>query len=131
MDDRTLKILNVMAVLAILLIGVFSWIYMRDQFMWGIRLMELILLLVLLLNIRHVLMRYVKERRKSMNKETDVKADRRLNIINDVAIIAALVIAAFSWIYMRDQFMWGIVLIALILLLVGCINAMKIIADVS
>lgn len=130
MDDRSLKIINAMAVLAILLIGAFSWIYMRDQFMWGIVLMALILLLVLYMNIGQMLMRYIKERRKSMNKETDIKAERRLNIINYVTIIAVLVIAVFSWIYIREQFMWGIMLIALILLLVGCINVMKVIADV-
>jgi hypothetical protein len=46
-----------------------------------------------------------------------------LNIFNAAAIIGILIIAFFSWFYMREQFAWGILLIVLLLLATIVVNA--------
>jgi hypothetical protein len=130
LKDHFLSIFNGIAILAIIFVVAFMWVYMNGQFMWAPILVILILLLMLYVNSRKMLVQYIEERKKSLNRPVDMKAERRLNIINGVAIIAILLIAMFAWVYMREQFMWAILLIMLILVLLGIINAGKLISDI-
>jgi hypothetical protein len=128
--DRSLSIFNIIAAIVILIVAVAAWIYLNQQFMWAAALILLILLLVLYVNTRKMLVQYIEERKKTLNKPVDVKAEQMLNIINGLAIIAILLIALVGWVYLNQQFMWAITLIMLILLLVGVINAGKLISDI-
>lgn len=128
--DRSLSIFNIIAAIVILIVAVAGWIYLNQQFMWAAALILLILLLVLYVNTRKMLVQYIEERKKTLNKPVDIKAEQRLNIINGLAIIAILLIALVGWVYLNQQFMWAITLIMLILLLVGVINAGKLISDI-
>lgn len=130
LKDPLLLIFNVAAVIAILFVAIFTWVYMNAQFAWGIQLIMLILLLVLYVNTRKSIIQYIEERKKSLSKPVDIKAEQRLNIINGTAIIAILLVAVVAWIYMSEQFMWAVILIILILLLVGFINVRKLISDI-
>lgn len=125
-----LNIFNGIAFIAILFVVVVFWVYMNQQFMWAPILVILILLLVLYVNSRKMLVRYIEERKKASNKPVDMKAEKRLNIINGLAIIAMILVAVFGWVYLNQQFMWAIMLIILILLLLGVINAGKLISDI-
>jgi hypothetical protein len=128
--DRSLSIFNIIAAIVILIVAVAGWIYLNQQFMWAAALILLILLLVLYVNTRKMLVQYIEERKKTLNKPVDIKAEQRLNIINGLAIIAILLIALVGWVYLNQKFMWAITLIMLILLLVGVINAGKLISDI-
>ena len=110
--------------------AVAGWVYLNQQFMWAVTLIMLILVLVLYVNSRKMLVQYIEERKKSLNKPVDIKAEKRLNIINGVAIIAIILVAVVGWVYLNQQFMWAVTLIMLILVLVGVINAGKLIADI-
>ena len=131
LKDQLLNIFNGIAIIAILFVAIFTWVYMNAQLMWGVLLIMLILLLVLYANTRKRIIQYIEERRKTLNRPVDIKAEQRLNIINGIAIIAILLVAVVAWIYMSEQFMWGVILIMLILLLVGVINVRKLIADIG
>ena len=131
MDDRMLKFINLIALPAVFLIMVFMWFYLRDQFSWGIVLTVLILVVVLLMNVWKRVKQFVEERRNVTNKPYDVKAARRMNLINDVAIISAMAILAFSWLYLREQFAWGMILAILILFAAGFANVSKALADMA
>ena len=130
LKDRSLSIFNIIAAIVILIVAVAGWVFLNQQFMWAVALILLILLLVLYVNTRKMLIQYIEERKKSLNKPVDIKAERRLNMINGIAIIAILLIALVGWVYLNQQFMWAITLIMLILVLVGVINAGKLISDI-
>jgi hypothetical protein len=131
LKDHFLGIFNVIAIVAILFVIAFMWIYMSQQFMWAPILVILILLLVLYVNTRKLLVRYIEERKKSLNKPVDAKAEQRLNLVNGLAIIAIILVAVLGWVYMSQQFMWAVTLIIIILLLLGVINAGKLISDIK
>jgi L-asparagine transporter-like permease len=133
MGNLWLKPINILSAVAILAIAVLSWVYLpREQFAWTLYLIVLILLLAAYANIRKPLIDYIAARRKAKNLPVDAQSELRLKIINYCASIAVLAIAVLSWLYIpREQFMWAVVLMVLVLLLVGFINISKIIADVS
>lgn len=130
LKDLLMNIFNGIAFIAILFVVLVFWVYMNQQFMWAPILVILILLLVLYVNSRKMLVRYIEERKKALNKPVDIKAEKRLNIINGLAIIAMILVAVFGWVYLNQQFMWSVMLIILILLLLGVINAGKLISDI-
>jgi hypothetical protein len=130
LKNLLLNIFNGIAFIAILFVVFFFWVDMNQQFMWAPILVILILLLMVYVNSRKMLVQYIEKRKKSSNKPVDVKAEKRLNIINVLAIISILFIAVVTWIYMNQQFRWAMVLIFLVLLLVGAINAWKLISDI-
>ncbi|MCD1293935.1 hypothetical protein CUJ83_02855 [Methanocella sp. CWC-04] len=55
--------------------------------------------------------------------------ERWLNIINVLGVIAALAVVASMWFYVREQFMWGIILAILIISLLVWINIRKLFFD--
>ena len=72
----------------------FIWVYMRAAVHVGHPILViLILLLVVYVNIRKMLIQYIEERKKSLNKPVDIKAEQRLNIVNGIAIIAIILVA--------------------------------------
>ncbi len=131
LKDQSMNIFNGIAIITILLVAVVAWIYMREQFMWAILLIMLLLLLVVYLNIRKRLIQYIEDRKKSLNRPVDIKAEQRLNIVNGIAIIAIILVGVVTWFCLNEQLMWGIILIILILLLVGIINVRKLISDIK
>ena len=86
MNERFLMIFNAGIVIAIVTFILFSWFYLREQFMWGIILVVLLLLFA----------GYVNAMRKAPWRSTRVQDAA-------VAILACLVLG-FTWFYMREQF---------------------------
>jgi cell division protein FtsW (lipid II flippase) len=82
MDRRTLNIFNAAILIIIVAAALLSWFYMRDQFVWGIILIFLVLLVTVLVNL----------------------AGRGLSNADAWLAIAAFIVLGFSWFYLRDQF---------------------------
>jgi len=130
LKDQLLNIFNVAAILAIIVFGAFILLFERDQIAWAVLLIILAVLLILYMNSRKRLIQYIEERKKPLNKPENIKAEQRLSIVNGIAIIAILIVAVFTWVFMNAQLSWGIILIILILLLAGLINLRKLISDI-
>ncbi len=133
MAPKWLKIINLITVPVMLFIAAFFWLYVpKDQFLWGVYLIILILLLVGYLNVRKPIIDYIDARTKAKNKPVDAKAVRGLNLINCLGLFAVLVIGGISWFFLpKDQFLWSVICMILILVLVGYLNIRKIISDIS
>lgn len=132
MAGKWLTAVNILAAIATVTIVALFWLYVpREQFMWGVYLIFLILLLVVYANVRKPLMDYIEARRKKKNLPPDPKSEQRLKIINYVGVIAVLVIAVYFWIFLREQFTWAVILMVLVLLLMGLVNIGKIVSDIN
>lgn len=131
MAPKWLKTINILAIPVILAVLVFFWLYERDQYVWGVCLVILILLLVAYLNVRKPIIDYIETRTKMKNKPVDAKAEQRLTIINYMAFIAVLLIGVITTFLPREQFMWSVICMVLILILAGYLNIRKIISDIS
>jgi len=130
---KWLKPINILAVIAVLFIAVSTWLYLpKEQFMWSVLLIVLILLLTSYANVRKPIVDYIEARRKAKNMPVDIKSERKLRAINYGAMIAVLAIAVLSWVFLpREQFTWAVLLIIVILLFVCYINVRRIISDIS
>jgi len=133
MNGKWLRRINISTIPVIFLIGILCWLLLpKEQLMWGAWLIFIILLLVAYLNVRKPLLDHIEARRTVKNKPVNVKSERRLRIINVAAIIAIFLIDLLSWFYLpREQFVWAIYLMILVLLLIGFINIGKILVDIS
>ncbi len=130
---KWLKPINILAFVAVLFIAVFSWVFLpREQFMWSVYLIVLIILLTLYANFRKPLIDHIEARRKAKNKPVDIARERRLRIINYGGMAAVLAITVLSWVFLpREQFTWAVMLIIFVLLVICIINVRWIISDIS
>jgi len=103
-------IFNAGMVIAIVAIILLSWFYLREQFMWGIILVVLLLLFA----------GYVNAMRKAPWRGTGVPDAA-------VAVLAVLVLG-FAWFYMREQFCWAgnfVILLVILVQLMKVISWLK------
>ncbi len=107
MDKQTLNIFNTAVIIVILVLALFSWFYLRDQFMWGMILIILLLIVAGLVNVLPGLPR------------------QKMGPLDIGVAIAAVIILGFAWFYMRDQCMWAVMVVLLLLLLVGYVKLAK------
>lgn len=132
MADKRLTIINILAAAAAIFIVVLFWVYVpREQFLWGVYLILLILIMVAYANVRQPLIDYIEARKKKKNTPPDLKGEQRLKIFNYAGLILVLVIGVLCWLFMREQFAWAAILMVLILLLMIVVNAVKIFSDIS
>jgi predicted membrane protein len=103
MEKKTLNIFNVAVIIVILVVALFSWFYMRDQFVWGILLIILLLLITILVN----------------------AAGRGMSSSGVGMVLVAFLILGFAWFYMRDQFMWAIIDVLLLFILYELLKLIK------
>jgi L-asparagine transporter-like permease len=132
MADKRLTIINLAAAAAAIFIVVLFWVYVpREQFLWGVYLIVLLLIVVTYMNIRQPLIDYMEARKKKKNTPPDPKGEQRLRIFNYAGLILVLVIGILCWLFMREQFTWAAILMVLVLLLMIVVNAGKIFSDIS
>jgi|SRR5208337_3224763 len=131
MIGKWLYIINMLTLPIILLIGISFWIYAPFQLEWGVILIILILLFVGYANVRKPIHDYIDARRKAKNMPEDIKGERRLRFINDLAILGIFAIGALGWVYFNEQFTYVAYLVILILILVCFVNVHKVIRDIS
>lgn len=132
MADKRLTIINILAAAAAIFIVVLFWVYVpREQFLWGVYLIVLLLICVTYMNIRQPLIDYIEARKKKKNTPPDPKGEQRLKIFNYAGLILVLVIGVLCWLFMREQFTWAAILMVLVLLLMIVVNAGKIFSDIS
>jgi hypothetical protein len=132
MSDKRPGAINIMAILAILLIWLFFWVYAKTEFAWGVLLTVLLLLTVAYANIRKPLTDHIEARKKAKNKPVDVREEKTLMLINYSAIIIIFAIDAFVWFFLpRGDLVLAIYLMIAILLAVCFINVRKVIADIA
>ena len=133
MNGQLLKIINTSTIPIILIIGILSWLFLpREQWMWAIWLIFIILLCVAYINARKPILDHIEARKKANNKPVNVKSERRLRAINILAVIAIFLIDLLSWLYLpREHFVWAIYLMILVLLVTAFINIGKVIIDIS
>jgi hypothetical protein len=112
MDRRILNIFNAAILVAIIAIALLSWFYLRDQFMWGIILIIFMLMFASLVNVLPNLPR------------------QKISAADVGVALAAVFILGFAWFYMRDQCMWAVIVVLLLLLLVGYAKLMRWLKDV-
>jgi predicted membrane protein len=108
MDKRTLNVFNAAILVIIVAAALLSWFYMRDQFVWGIILIFLILLVTVLVNL----------------------AGRGMSNVDAWLAIAAFIILGFSWFYMRDQFCLAGYFVVLLLAVAEYLKLKKWLMDV-
>jgi len=132
MADKRLNIINIVAAAAAIFVVVLFWLYVpREQFLWGVYLILLILIMVAYANVRQPLIDYIEARKKKKNTPPDPKGEQRLKIFNYASLVVVLVIGILCWLFMREQFMWAAILMALVLLIMILVNAGKIIKDIT
>jgi L-asparagine transporter-like permease len=132
MADKRLTIINILAALAAICVVVLFMVYVpREQFLWGVYLILLILIMVGYANVRQPLIDYIEARKKKKNTPPDPKGEQRLKIFNYAGLILVLVIGILCWLFMREQFTWAAILMVLVLLLMIVVNAGKIFSDIS
>lgn len=127
MGPKWLKLINLLMVPVILIIPVLFWIFVpREQFMWGIILVMLIVMLVLYLNIRKPIMDHIKSGRAPDNKPADPKIEKLLKIFNYFTLVVVLVMGAFAlfaWFMLsKVYFFWIFILILMALFGVSLVN---------
>jgi UDP-N-acetylmuramyl pentapeptide phosphotransferase/UDP-N-acetylglucosamine-1-phosphate transferase len=98
-DKRTLNLLNAAAIILVLAVALLAWFYIRDQFMWAVLLIILILLFAGFVHITGKLPWQV------------------LGVYEAAVAAAAMIILGFAWFYMRDQFCWAGYLVILLLVI--------------
>jgi phosphatidylglycerophosphate synthase len=114
MADKRLTIINLAAAAAAIFIVVLFWVYVpREQFLWGVYLIVLLLIVVTYMNIRQPLIDYMEARKKKKNTPPDPKGEQRLRIFNYAGLILVLVIGILCWLFMREQFTWAAILMVL------------------
>jgi len=132
MADKRLNIINIAAAAAAIFVVVLFWLYVpREQFLWGVYLILLILIMVAYANVRQPLIDYIEARKKKKNTPPDPKGEQRLKIFNYASLVVVLVIGILCWLFMREQFMWAAILMVLVLLIMILVNAGKIIKDIT
>ncbi len=132
MADKRLTIINIVAAVAAIFVVVLFWLYVpREQFLWGVYLIILILLVTAYANVRQPLIDYIEARKKKKNAPPDPKGEQRLKIFNYAGMIVVLVIGILCWLFLREQFTWAAILMVLVLLLMILVNLRKIISDIS
>lgn len=132
MADKRLNIINIAAAAAAIFVVVLFWLYVpREQFLWGVYLILLILIMVAYANVRQPLIDYIEARKKKKNTPPDPKGEQRLKIFNYAGLAVVLVIGILCWLFMREQFMWAAILMVLVLLIMILVNAGKIIKDIT
>jgi hypothetical protein len=129
--DGRHKIVNFLAIIVIVFIWLFFWIYARQQFVYVLPFTVLVLLTAAYVNVRKTLFGYVETRKKAKNKPVDPEAERRLRLINYTVIVVIIAVDVFFWIYMRSEFVLALYVMIGVLLIALCINAGKVIADIA
>ena len=94
MDRQMLNILNAAIFVVILAVALSFWFYMRDQFVWGLLLILLLLVIAVLVN----------------------AVGRGLSAEGAMLALSAFLILGFAWFYMQPQFMWAIIVVLLLAL---------------
>jgi hypothetical protein len=89
MNKQTLNIFNAAVVILVLVLASLAWFYMREQFMWSVLLIVLIILFAGYVNVVG---------RVPWKGLTPVDAG---------IAVAALLVLAFVWFYLREQFCWA------------------------
>ncbi|HEY3274550.1 MAG TPA: hypothetical protein VGJ92_12335 [Methanocella sp.] len=107
MDRNTLNIFNAAVIIAILAIALFSWFYLREQFMWGILLIILLLLATVLVN----------------------ASGRGMSNSGVGMALVAFLILGFAWFYMREQFTWAIIDVLLLFIFYELVKIRKWLKD--
>jgi uncharacterized protein (DUF486 family) len=107
MNKRGKDILNIATIVTVLVILVFSWFYIREQFMWGVILSVVILMVVSLANL------------------VTGSVGRQINRYDALAAFAIIIIATSAWFYFREQFSWAVILITLIIIYAGYLHLKK------
>lgn len=132
MADKRLTIINIVAAMAAILIVVLFWVYVpREQFLWGVYLILLLLIVVTYANVRQPLIDRIEARKKMKNTPPDPKVEQRLKIFNYAGLMVVLVIGILCWLFLREQFTWAVILMVLVLLLMILVNLRMIIKDIS
>lgn len=132
MADKRLTIINIVAAMAAILIVVLFWVYVpREQFLWGVYLILLLLIVVTYANVRQPLIDRIEARKKMKNTPPDPKGEQRLKIFNYAGLMVVLVIGILFWLFLREQFTWAVILMVLVLLLMILVNLRMIIKDIS
>lgn len=98
MDERTLRVINIAAICVAIVIILFAWYVMPFQFCWAFLLILIIFVIVGFVNVA----REVPEMKLGAEEAT--------------ILLFGLLLLGFAWFYMRDQFMWAILVVLLLLL---------------
>jgi hypothetical protein len=109
MDKRTKMAINAVGVAAVLAILTLCWLYLREQFMWGMIFSGLVLLSLAYVNL------------------LDKIPGQGLKALDTVTIIAVLAILCLSWLFLpRVSFGWAVNGCVLIVVLVALFNFWKV-----
>ena len=111
MDKRLLTAFNIgMFIIAFLVLSL-TWFFMRDQFMWGILLVFLLLLFTGFVNIMRVF------------------PWQTMSAYDVIVAVIAFLVLLFTWFYMREQFCWAGNFILILLFIVEYLKLKKWLKD--
>jgi hypothetical protein len=109
MDKRTMMAINAVGVAAVLAFLALCWLYLREQFMWGVIFSGLVLLSLAYANLPERI------------------PGQGLKALDTVTIIAVLVILCLSWLFLpRESFGWAVNVCVLIVVLLALFNFWKV-----
>jgi hypothetical protein len=108
MDKRTKMAVNAAGVVAVLALLALFWLYLREQFMWGVIFSGLVLLSLAYVSL------------------LDRIPGQGLKALDTATIVAVLAILCLSWLFLpRESFGWAVNGCVLVVALVALFNCWK------
>ncbi len=129
MDIRQLASINVAAIVLAIVAIAFGWLYMQEQFFWAITAAVLAIMLAGYLDLRQLILGFVYGGKRPATGGPNATLRQLLRMGNVAAAGVAFLIWAFAWFYMREQFMWAIIVTLYFLVPIVCLNVLLVVYD--
>lgn len=111
MDKQSLMIFNSVMIVITCLVLVFSWFYMKEQFIWGI---ILVVLLLLFTGYTNVMRKFPWQ---------------GMSASDTAIVVIAIFILGFAWFYLREQVCWAAILVLFMLIFIEYLKLKKWLKD--